>query len=75
MKVFGSTLTLAMVAGALLAAAHGPLSSGDAVLAGIDGGGAPQAVCDRTDGAWTGGCPFDESKRIVVAGIDAGGRP
>ncbi len=73
MKVLGLLLTLALVAVALLAA---PIGQPDAVvIAGIHGSSGPQAVCDQTDGISTSGCPFDDSKRIVVAGIDAGSQP
>ena len=76
MKILGLALTSALVAVALLAAPHGQPSAGDAVvIAGIDGGGGPNAVCDRTDDTWTGGCPLDDSKRIVIAGISGGDRP
>lgn len=73
MKVLGLILTLALVAVALLAAPQGQPDT--VVIAGIDGGGGANAVCDQTDGTWTSECPFDGSKRIVVAGIDAGSQP
>ena len=76
MKVLGLALTSALVAVALLAVPHGQPSAGDAVvLAGIDGSGGPQAVCDRTADTRTGGCPFDGFERIVLAGISGGDQP
>lgn len=73
MKLFGLVLSLALVAVAMQAAPYGSTSASNVVIAGIDAGGGPQAVCDQADDPWTSGCQGDESKRIVVASITGTG--